>query len=429
MRVLVFSLLFGSLWPAGASAQDPLAGAWLGYWAQAGDTLPVTIVVGRDTLGRLEAAFSSDRLRVSGIPFQQVIVDDSGKVTLLLRGDRTTTEFAGRVHGDSLIGVFREGATEGRFAFRRITAARAGYEERDVVFMNGAVRLAGTVLLPRGTARVPAVVFLHGSGAEGRWASRFLASKLAARGFASLIFDKRGVGASTGDWRTALPADLVGDAVAGVASLLKEPRIDPARIGIHGHSQGGTLAPMVAARAPRVSFVIASAAAGLPTDSVELYSVLNSVLPRATTAEDTASTTRYASELVAVAYHGRSRALLDSLVLALNGRAWFFAPPAADNAYWTFSSAFARYDPLDWWRRVRVPVLLLYGAEDQRVPAGLSAARIRAVLYAAGNRKVTTRIFPGADHTFRLRPGRSGWPVTAPAYMDVVLGWLAQQSL
>jgi pimeloyl-ACP methyl ester carboxylesterase len=118
---------------------------------------------------------------------------------------------------------------------------------------------------------------------------------------------------------------------------------------------------------------------------------------------------------------------MDSLAELLKQRAWFFPPPALDSPYWAFSRVFATYHPLAWWARVRVPVLLIYGAEDQRVPAAASADRIAAVLREARNTQLTTRILPGADHTFRLRPGPSGWPVTAPDYIPSLLGWLAQR--
>ncbi|HSJ65775.1 MAG TPA: alpha/beta fold hydrolase, partial [Gemmatimonadaceae bacterium] len=272
-----------------------------------------------------------------------------------------------------------------------------------------------------------AVVFLHGSGPEGRWASRYLASHVTNRGIAALIFDKRGVGGSSGDWRTATPEDLAADGAAAVAHLLREPRIDAERIGLHGHSQSGTLAPLVAARAPNVAFVIGSAAAGLPTDSTEIFSILNAVYPAATSGEDSANARDYATELVAAAYHGRPRARLDSLAAAFRDRPWFFPPPPVDSHYWSFSPLYARYAPLDWWSRVSVPVLLLYGADDQRVPAAPSADRIAAALRAAGNTDVTVRIYPGADHTFRLPPGASGWPVTAPGYVSDLLDWLANR--
>jgi len=238
-------------------------------------------------------------------------------------------------------------------------------------------------------------------------------------------FDKRGVGGSTGDWRTATPDDLARDAVAALERLATEPGVDPRRVGIHGHSQGGTLAPMVAARSPRVRFVIASAAAGVPTDSTELFSLLNSIRPSLRSPADSADAARYAAELVDVAYHGRDHARLDSLANAYRDRAWFFPPPPPGNVYWSFSRSFGAFQPLAWWARVRVPVLLVYGAEDQRVPARGSAARIAAALRRAGNRDVTVRIFPGADHTFRLAPGPSGWPSTAPDYVSTLVQWLA----
>jgi dienelactone hydrolase len=176
-----------------------------------------------------------------------------------------------------------------------------------------------------------------------------------------------------------------------------------------------------------VAFVIGSAAAGLPTDSTEIFSILNSVHPGASTAEDSANASVYVTELVAVAYHGRSRTRLDSLIVALRDRPWFFAPPAPENAYWKFSPIFGRYQPLEWWSQVRVPVLLIYGADDQRVPAFQSAERIVAALRSSGNADVTVQIHPGADHTFRLAPGPGGWPRTAPDYMPGLLAWLSRR--
>lgn len=88
---------------------------------------------------------------------------------------------------------------------------------------------------------------------------------------------------------------------------------------------------------------------------------------------------------------------------------------------------FAQYRALEWWSRVRVPVLLIYGADDRRVPATQSAERIAAALRRAGNTDVTVQIHPRADHTFRLPPGPSGWPVTAPDYISSLLDWLTKR--
>jgi len=426
MRLALF-LLGLLIVPATAVVQGRLIGEWKGYWTRAGDTLPVTLHIQRDSAGKYSATFDSDRLRVSGVPFGEVAVRGSD-VTLVLRGDRTTARFQGKLHRDSLNGTFTEEPGEaGAFAFARSRSSRLPFAERSLTWTNGDVTLSGSLLMPAGSATVPAVVFLHGSGAEGRWASRFLAMQLATHGIAAMIYDKRGVGQSTGNWRQATPDDLARDAAAAVARLRQEPGIDPRRIGLHGHSQGGTLAPLVAAQAPDVAFIIASAAAGLPMDSVEIFSILNAQLPDATSAADSTNVRGYVAELVAVAYQGQPRARLDSLAAAWHDRPWFFAPPAPDNSYWTFSKQYAQYQPLDWWAKVRVPVLLIYGAADQRVPARESAARIASALARnAPDVDVTVRILPGADHTFRLPPGPSGWPVTAPDYIPTLLRWLSR---
>ena len=415
--------------PPSVAAQVGLSGTWKGYWTRAGDTMAVTLHVQRDsTTRKYTARFDSDRLRVNGIPFDEPQLRGCCDVTLVLRGDRTTATFTGKFRGDSLSGRFRDNGTEGEFAFSRAKGSRPVFDERTITFANGGVSLAGSLLLPRGRAAVPAVVFLHGSGPEGRWASRFLATQLATHGIAALIYDKRGVGQSTGDWRQATPEDLARDAAAAVARLRQEPRIDGRRIGIHGHSQGGTLAPMAVAQSADVAFVIGSAAAGLPMDSVEIFSILNAVYPEATSAQDSADARDYTAELVAVAYRGRLRPRLDSLALVLRNRPWFFAPPPPEDSYWAFSKLYAEYQPLEWWAKVRVPVLLIYGERDQRVPARESAARIAATVERnAPDVDVTVRILPAADHTFRLPPGPGGWPMSAPDYLPTLLQWLERR--
>ncbi|MCA1732010.1 MAG: alpha/beta fold hydrolase, partial [Acidobacteria bacterium] len=268
-----------------------LRGTWSGEWARDGDALSVSMHFDRND-DRWEGSFDSDRLRVAGVPLRDVGVTFP-RVTWQIAGDATTMTFTGELNGERLAGTFEENGARGTFDLKRVKQEPAQVRERELAFENGDVGLAGTLLLPPGTKRkFPAVVFLHGSGPEGRWASRYLATRFARAGIAGLIFDKRGVGESTGDWRTATHDDLAGDAAAAVAALIKDDAIDPARVGIHGHSQGGTLAPLVAAKAP-VAFVIASAAGGLPVDEIEIYSLENLVKVDALPAEDAALARRY----------------------------------------------------------------------------------------------------------------------------------------
>jgi pimeloyl-ACP methyl ester carboxylesterase len=170
--------------------------------------------------------------------------------------------------------------------------------------------------------------------------------------------------------------------------------------------------------------VIGSAASGLPMDDVEVFSIGNFVGIPSMSGEEAELARAYVEALVDVAYHGAPRDSLDALTERARGREWFFEPPAPDDSYWAFSRRIADYDPLVWWRQVDVPVLLVYGAADERVPVEPSVAAITEALESSGH-SATVRIFEGADHTFRLhRPGDE-WPRTAPGYPDAVLEWLA----
>jgi dipeptidyl aminopeptidase/acylaminoacyl peptidase len=418
MKTLVGASLLAFLsvaLPCLARAQETLEGEWSGIWTRAGDTLAVDITF-RNVDGGWSGTFDSERLRVVGIPFTEVTYD-SPRVLMRIVGDATTMVFEAEVVGDSLTGILREDSAAGTIRLLKNMTPRPEVHEEEVEFESDTVRLAGSLILPAGPGPHPAVVFLQGSGPEGRWASRYLAVRLARAGYAALIYDKRGVGGSGGDWRSAGFDDLANDARSGVRYLLQREEIDSRRIGIHGHSQGGTIAPLVAEPGPTVAFVIASAAAGLPMDEVEIYSVMNSL-----GGTDDPLAREFVRELVAVAYHGASRVRFDSLAVVARTRPWFFEPPSPDNAYWAFSRRIAEYDPLEHWRRVTVPVLLLYGEADQRVPPGPSAERIVTALAEGGNENVTVRIFPEADHTYRL--SGQGWPRTVAGYPDVIVEWL-----
>src|SRR6185295_4440861 len=169
----------------------------------------------------------------------------------------------------------------------------------------------------------PAVVMVHGSGAEGRWANRFLAHRFAEAGIAALIFDKRGVGQSSGDWRSARFEDLASDGAGAVAMLRARRDIRSERVGLFGHSQGGTILPLVAEVSGGAAFLIASAASGVAPDSTERYSLRNSAGVSLLAPDAASAANQYIEALVAVAYRGVPRGPMDSLAKLVAGQPWY----------------------------------------------------------------------------------------------------------
>lgn len=402
---------------------DGLEGTWKGLWIKGNDPLPVTVNFQKLGAG-YSGSFDSDPLQVTAIPFSSVEATN-GKVQFLLKSDDSTSVFDGWIKGGAISGTFTDGHENGTFKLTRAALPPGKMVTRDVFFQNGQVTLAGTLLLPATRELHTAVIFLQGSGPEGRWANRYLAQKLAERGIAALIYDKRGVGKSTGNWKTAGFDALADDAAAGIRFLRSQPGIATEHIGVYGHSQGATITPLVATRAP-VQFVIASAASGISPAECEIYSVENSVRVSRLPLTEREDAQNYVRKLVDVAYHDIDRKAFDVMAERFKGRSWYFPPPPPDNSFWTIARLTAGFRPAEYWRQVHAPVLLIYGAHDERVPPAQSADIIQAALAKAGNTQVSLRIFANADHTFAIvtPPHQTGWSRHVPEYADTLTNWI-----
>jgi dienelactone hydrolase len=151
------------------------------------------------------------------------------------------------------------------------------YGEEEVMYDNprAKVKLAGTLTAPKGEGPFPAVLLIAGSGPNSRDEVVFghrvflvLADYLTRRGLVVLRSDKRGIGQSKGNYAEATSVDFADDALAGVEYLKTRMEVDPRKIGLVGHSEGGVVAPMVAARCADVAFIVLMAGTGVPGEQI-----------------------------------------------------------------------------------------------------------------------------------------------------------------
>ena len=344
-----------------------------------------------------------------------------------LVGDQTTMVFAGRVAADSIGGTITEGSSQGTFSLHRVSASTdKPYASTSVRFSNGGVELAGTVLSPRTPGRHPAVVFIHGSGAEGRWANGFLADYVARRGVVALIYDKRGVGESTGDWKTSTLDDLARDAKAAVHVLAGREDVDPRRVGAYGHSQGGFIAPMVAADNTEVRWVVDADGNVGPQYEQDLYRV-ETMLTKRYSGQELRDAMSLYREFVDVARGGLSRDQLHADEAKHRSAAWYEHLGLPDDADWIWEwyRSVGNADNRRAWAAVDVPVLLLYGERDEVVPPRKSIDAITGILTSNHDTVVTVRVLGGADHALRVPPADAlGWPRYADGFPALVVDWI-----
>lgn len=240
--------------------------------------------------------------------------------------------------------------------------------------------LAGTLTRPAGASRVPAVVLVTGSGSQDRDEAiplvsgfrpfRELADTISRRGIAVLRLDDRGYGESTGDPSRATSADFADDVRAAIAWLRARPDIDGAKVGVVGHSEGGLIAPMVAATDPQLAAIVLIAGPSRSGRQIIEYQQ------------------RFAIEnATTIRPEARDSAMRDA------GQQ--LEQQAARVPWLRF---FLEHDPLPVAKRVTgTPVLILQGATDRQVTAD-QAEELAAAFRSAGNRAVTMRVFPGINH-------------------------------
>jgi hypothetical protein len=335
----------------------------------------------------------------------------------------------GAVDGSSLNGKFTDGSAAGTFTMHRRAAVPLPYTVKTVTFSNGGVTLAGTLCIPKGAGKHPAVVFIHGSGAQTRWGThRFLADRFARAGIVALAYDKRGSGQSTGKLETSTYQDLARDAIAGVNLLRAMPQVDATRIGLDGHSEGGIIAPLATTlAADTIAFLIAADTIAGRVYQEDLYRTHLALIRSGFSIEQVAAADRLYAIFVDVARGVRPKDELRAAMAAAQHEPWldWLAIPGDDSWIWATYPKRGNVDTLDFWRRVTVPVLLVYGERDQLVPVDESLARIEGVLGPAA--PYAAFLVPNAQHNLTIQPEPKGeffWWRMAPGATQLMVDWV-----
>lgn len=311
---------------------------------------------------------------------------------------------------------------------RPVRTAAADFEREDVEIADGPVVLAGTVTRPKGAhGKLPALTFLSGSGGQDRdgYASGLdlgtheILDRLTRDGFLVLRFDDRGVGASRGPTDGMAFPDIVEDGRRALKYLAARPDVDPERIALIGHSEGGLSGPLLATQ-ERVAALVLMAAPGRVLEDVLREQLLAARREAGAQAEELdAFEKTYASFVDAIAKDASVDVAKLPLELAqfVPARAWL--------------KSHVGRDPLATIARVRCPILVLQGGKDVQVSAERDAPKLRAALDAAGHADHELRVFAGLDHLFKLAgdpPSGLDYlrarPVDAE-FLDVLSTWLS----
>jgi dipeptidyl aminopeptidase/acylaminoacyl peptidase len=329
------------------------------------------------------------------------------------------------------------------------------YYEEEVSFENSddGVILAGTLTLPHKDGVFPAVILISGSGANNRDEEVLrhkpflvIADYLTRNGIAVLRFDDRGTAASTGNFSTATSYDLSKDVEAGLKYLQTRKEINPKKIGMAGHSEGGIIAPMIAARNHDVAFIVLLAGSGIRGDKIILMQQDLFFRASGVGEEDIKQIKILNTDILNIVLQSTDMERLETDLIDYFKEALKNIPDTAkakiiydDENFITskikslanpWMQYFIKYDPAPALEKVKCPVLALNGEKDVQVPAKINLEAIKAALEKGGNRNVTIKEIPGLNHLFQecktclIAEYANIEQTFSPLALDEILKWI-----
>jgi pimeloyl-ACP methyl ester carboxylesterase len=461
-----------------AMGQPDPVGVWSGTLGPGAVDLEIRVTLAADEADEAGAGLTGTiDIPAQGLvafPLADVVLDGA-EIAFLMAGVPGDPAFVGALADDRIEGTFTQGDQAMPFFLERDTEPTAlrpqepqppfPYDVEEVTFASGDVTLAGTLTLPPGDGRAPALLLITGSGPQdrneeivGHKPFLVIADHLARAGYAVLRVDDRGVGGSTGDDAAASYDDLLGDVLTGVALLRDHPRVDPGRVGLLGHSQGGFLAPpAVEAADGGVAFVILMA--GPAVDGFATLLAQNErIIDQAMRAADPDVSEEEVAAAVAdqIAFlealypllaagdfdgartlvRDRVEAEIESLPVAERPDEATVEQIIAANQDGVANPSFraiVTFDPQPHLRRLTVPTLAFFGGLDAQVIAAQNEEPMREALAAAGNPDATVVTFPGLNHL--MQPATTGSldeygaiaTTIDPVVLETIATWLQER--
>jgi dienelactone hydrolase len=316
-----------------------------------------------------------------------------------------------------------------------------GVVETDVSIDGSEVKLSGTLTMPAGSGNYPAALLVSGSGENSddlvftfRW-MRAIAHHLALKGIASLRVDDRGIGYSSGDKLEATIANRTSDVSDALEFLKSQEGVVASKVGLVGHSEGGTVSAAVAAESD-VAFVVSLGGTVAPhrdllplqaqrfleaDGSAESY--VNGVLEDVAYAHNAILTGEGLEQL-------ENEIALGSVVIVAPD--YIQGDPKELTTPWF--QDFLKYDPASSWSAITEPILALFGDKDWAVPAEQNEPLLREILSSSGNENHHIQVLTGTNHFFQpSETGAIGEIATnprefIPGFLELISDWISDQT-
>jgi fermentation-respiration switch protein FrsA (DUF1100 family) len=417
----------------GAETED-IEGVWMGTLKVSVVELRIVFKINANADGTLAATLDSPDQGAENIAVSKVTFENG---RLYLESKVIQGTYEGQIKEDgSIEGKWQQGGISFPLPLKRIDEAPTlhrpqepkkpyPYIEEEVTYENekAGIKLAGTLTLPRSEGPFPAVILITGSGGQDRNETvcghrpfLVLADYLTRKGIAVLRVDDRGVGGSTGNLLESTGEDFAVDVLTGVNYLKSRKEVNPKKIGLIGHSEGGIIAPIAAARSSDVAFIVLMAGTGLTGEEI-IYLQTDLLLKVVGASDKVSAMQRTGSEQIfEILKHEKDNTAAEKkirkIMTDILGKLSKEEKDALGASEATIETQlkmlltrwfrfFLTYDPKTALMKVKCPVLAINGQLDLQVPPKENLSAIEGALKTGGNTNYTIQELPKHNHLFQ----------------------------
>lgn len=431
MKKALFILII-SIITQNSYCQD-ITGQWNGILKVQGIQLRLVFNVTKSDNGYSSTMDSPDQ-GAKGIPVTNTTFENP---KIKFEVTNAGIEYNGVLSGDEIIGTFKQGGQEFPMNLFRKTIDKEIvtrpqepikpylYYSEDVVFENtkANVSLSGTLTLPKINGVFPVVILITGSGPQNRNEELLghkpfliISDYLTRNGIGVLRYDDRGIGQSTGDFKTATSADFATDVESAIAYLKTRIEIKKNKIGLIGHSEGGLIAPIVASKSKDVNFIVLLAGIGIQGDKLLLLQQELIAKANGVSAAEIEKTIQNNGEIFKMIKESNdNQKLKTDLTILINAllknepnteipngiTKEEFISEQVNQISSPWMQYFIKFNPATILENVKCAVLAVNGSKDLQVPPKENLTAITNALKKGGNKKVTTKVFPNLNHLFQ----------------------------
>lgn len=308
--------------------------------------------------------------------------------------------------------------------------------QKEISIENGDVTIQGTITYPNiEEGKHPIIIYVPGAGEQfrGNMFDEYI-RLLPYYGISTLVYDKRGCGASTGDYKKSSFEEQATDVLAIIEAIKKDPNVDVKHIGLVGFDQAGYVMPIVGSKTKDISFMVNLSGAVVSLEKLEYTALTNRLTADGFLKEDVDKALSYHKNMFKYLKNEIDSTTFQQYSDEIIVTPWSSYVTSFDNKeYMQWWRSYYDFDPKQYWKKINIPTLTLYGENDLLVEPSENIPLLEKYIKRSRKKGSQIKLLKGANHLLILGEKRGDFQFSeiegyAPELFTIINEWIGEQT-